>query len=99
MNKTDAAKLWPIIQAFGEGKTIQFKSPTYDRWEDIHTSMTVGFGYAPEHYRIKPEPRVVYINKWSKKRYGHPTEEDARRAARGSEEKYEYIAKKFVEAE
>lgn len=103
MNRVDAAKLLPIIQAFGEGKTIQFKSPTYDRWDDVTPNTNCAFIYPPHRYRIKPEPEVVYVNKLKKeyenKGFAHATKERAILLASGIEHQYEYIAKKFVEAE
>ena len=54
MTREEAKKLLPIIQAFAEGKTIQFK--TKDRpWFDLldnNLEMREVF-----KYRIKPEPK------------------------------------------
>ena len=54
MTREEAKELLPIIQAFAEGKTIQFK--TKDRpWFDLldnNLEMREGF-----KYRIKPEPK------------------------------------------
>lgn len=45
------AKL-PIIQAFSEGKTIQFYED--GKWFDIYET---DFNYSTDKYRIKPEPK------------------------------------------
>ena len=34
MNREEAKKLLPIIQAFAEGKTIQWRDPVKDTWVD-----------------------------------------------------------------
>lgn len=43
----------PIIQAFAEGKTVQFKN-SFEDWIDCDNIM---FNWPPEKYRIKPEPK------------------------------------------
>lgn len=98
MNKANAHLYIPLVQAIADGKTLQHQD-NRDVWRDLPPYTEVYLGSEPEHYRIKPEPEVVYINKSGKLRYGHPTEEGARKGAAGFEEKYEYVAKKFVEAE
>lgn len=56
MNRERAKELLPIIQAYAEGKDIQWYSTALYRWEDAP---------APDwhdrrEYRIKPEPIVVH---------------------------------------
>ena len=53
MTRENAKKLLPIIKAFADGKTIQYKS--YCGWEDINDS--VSFVGQPFEYRIKPETK------------------------------------------
>lgn len=53
MNRNQAKELLPIIKAFSEGKTIQYKS-LEGIWEDRDK---VSFNCEPECYRIKPEPK------------------------------------------
>lgn len=53
MNREQAKKLLPIIQAFAEGKTIQVQ-------EDIdwcYLGNDAGFNLNPSRYRIKPSPK------------------------------------------
>lgn len=62
MTREEAKKLLPIIQAYGEGKTIQRYKPDSDEWEDLTTAGNdyVDFediaGYEV-CYRVKPEPK------------------------------------------
>jgi len=65
MNRQQAKELAPIVAAFGDGKTIQFRATGCGdkRWEDIpfgNWRFTVD---TIEHneYRLKPEPREVYL--------------------------------------
>lgn len=52
MNREQAKELLPIIQAFAEGKTVQYK--TEKEW--IQTNVPTFNPYLWE-YRIKPEPK------------------------------------------
>ena len=51
MTREEAKEMLPIIQAFAEGKTIQFLDG--GKWLDLCES---DFYESPERYRIKPEP-------------------------------------------
>ena len=53
MNRQQAKKLLPIIQAFTEGKTIEARTNSISKW--IETT-TPTFDLLHE-YRIKPEPK------------------------------------------
>lgn len=58
MNREQAKKLLPIIQAFAEGKTIQVR-------EDIdwcYLGNEADFNLSPQRYRIKPEPKYRSFN-------------------------------------
>lgn len=52
MTREEAKKLLPIIQAWAEGKNIQFLSD--GKWHDINQA---DFTCYPDKYRIKPEPK------------------------------------------
>jgi hypothetical protein len=54
MNKENAHKFLPLVQALADGKTIQHIGPD-DKWHDCNPCY---FNIPPEHYRIKPEPRT-----------------------------------------
>ena len=52
MTREEAKELLPIIQAWTEGKNIQFLSD--GEWQDINQA---DFTCYPDKYRIKPEPK------------------------------------------
>lgn len=56
MTREEAKELLPIIQAWTEGKEIQFKSRS-NKWTDIEENEGLSFVYSPSDYRIKPEPK------------------------------------------
>nr|DAG91717.1 MAG TPA: hypothetical protein [Crassvirales sp.] len=53
MNRQQAKELLPIMQAFAEGKTIQFKN-AFGNWINCDGVL---FNYPPKDYRIKSEPK------------------------------------------
>ena len=55
MNRKEAKELMPIIQAFAEGKTIQYYDSLIDiaDWEDCENP---NFDNLTYKYRIKPDP-------------------------------------------
>ena len=60
MTREEAKKLLPFIQAFSEGKQIQWLKPDSDEWIDIVGGDNVDFEDLTEFnvaYRIKPEPK------------------------------------------
>ena len=52
MTPAEAKELLPIITAFSEGITVQFKKTVNDPWND---AAELHFLYGPGHYRIKPK--------------------------------------------
>ena len=52
MTREEAKKMLPIMQAYAEGRTIQFLDG--GKWLDLCES---DFYESPERYRIKPEPK------------------------------------------
>lgn len=54
MNRQEAKELLPIIQAFAEGKIVQFKN-AFGNWIDCCDGLL--FNYPPKDYRIKSEPK------------------------------------------
>ena len=54
MTRERAKKLLPIIEAFANGKTIQFKNWGDTEWVDIEVQVAWEDG---TDYRIKPEPK------------------------------------------
>ena len=60
MNREQAKVILPIIQAFSEGKQIQWLKPDSDEWIDVVGGDNVDFEDLTESnvaYRIKPEPK------------------------------------------
>lgn len=55
----------PLWQALVEGKTIQMKHRD-NSWEDIVDCSPYAILDAPELFRIKPEPRRIWVNFWIK---------------------------------
>lgn len=53
MNRQEAKQILPIIRAFADGKTIEFKN-TFGNWINCGEIM---FNWPPKDYRIKPEPK------------------------------------------
>ena len=54
MTREEVKILLPIIQAFAEGKAIQFRCKTGE-WLNILSEFD--FTLSPDDYRIKPEPK------------------------------------------
>ena len=60
MTREEAKKLLPFIQAYCEGKQIQWLKPDSDEWIDVVGGDNVDFEDLAESnvaYRIKPEPK------------------------------------------
>lgn len=60
MDRTQAAAIWPLVKAFGEGKPIQFNQ-FGDTWYVIDApNSTLTFEKDPSRYRIlAPKPFEV----------------------------------------
>lgn len=56
MTREEAKELLPIIQAFAEGKVVQYRNNS-NEWLDIGKNASVGFTRDSLDYRIKPEPK------------------------------------------
>ena len=63
MNKENAHKFLPLVQALADGKRIHCRMISGDKW--VIMDLNVDFTLPPECYRVEPEPRtfVMYINK------------------------------------
>lgn len=58
MDKNQAKALLHRIQAFAEGKTIQYNSEKGNpQWIDVQPNERVDFSQHPSKYRIKPETK------------------------------------------
>lgn len=54
MNKDDAKKFLPLVQALADGNMIQVKTSDCE-WVTVHH---IDVCYPSKYYRIKPEPRT-----------------------------------------
>jgi hypothetical protein len=97
MNRERAKALLPIIQAFAEGKEVQVKYSS--GWG---MASDPAFGCDEYKFRIKPEPEVIYVNKWKSGSHDsgiYNTAEYASLVAKehGDLDEFDYIAKAFIE--
>ena len=53
MTREEAKRIWPLIQAYSEGKTIEYLI-TEGEWNELEEP---GFCYDASLYRIKSEPK------------------------------------------
>lgn len=56
MKKERAKEMLPILQAFSEGKVVQFYK--FDAWCDVSTEADCYFDSPAIKWRIKPEPKL-----------------------------------------
>jgi hypothetical protein len=67
MDRERAKEMLPIIQAFAEGRAIQWRASLYDPWITIDCLSDISLTKGVE-YRIKPEPpkpREWWINEYA----------------------------------
>ena len=59
MKQHEAKQFIPIIQAWADGKTIQWReTPTSSQWHDYSNKGSCNFSGSADEYRIKPEPKL-----------------------------------------
>jgi len=87
MTREQAKQLLPIIQAFAEGKTIEYRKDPSDDWGSL---TSYNFNDPLGCYRIKPEPKLrpwtkqeVPLGCWVRYRGGDATEILARVNCKG----------------
>jgi len=68
MNREQAAQVWPLVKAYGEGKALQYRAKFIEYgegegWSDmpVHEERCMQFPREDYEYRIKPEPREFWI--------------------------------------
>lgn len=83
MNREQAAKLLPIIQAFAEGKEIQFFNVTIPENGWVEDKDLFHFGANNLKYRIKAEKKTGWINLYPSGPYNqiYSTKEQANNSA------------------
>lgn len=59
MNREKLKVLLPVLIAYSDGATVQVNTGfgAIERWEDAPNP---SFALDPKHYRIKPDPRIIY---------------------------------------
>ena len=63
MTREEAKKLWPILEADANRKTIQFyRTYPEPHWEDVKPYEHLDFSNDVINYRIKPEPKYRPFN-------------------------------------
>ena len=63
MTREEAKELLPIIQAFADGKTIQYNCENENpQWMDVQPNERVDFSQHPSRYRIKPAQKYRSFN-------------------------------------
>lgn len=80
MNASNAKDYLPLVQALADGKVIQVVDILNGGWIDIHNMDLMA---KASDYRIKPEPREVWINRFPDGHDGltwYESEEAAHRA-------------------
>lgn len=80
MNKDNAKDYLPLVQALANGKAIQYFPDESEGWIDCED---VNFMIDVSRFRIKPEPREIWVNRFPDGHEGYSwyeTEEGAHRA-------------------
>lgn len=78
MNKQTAKDYLPLVQALADGKVIQINNG-HGLWVDLGEN--VHFRDFPSEYRIKPEPREIWVNEYADSAFMYKTEDEAKRQA------------------
>lgn len=60
MNASNAKDYLPLVQALSEGKVIEF----HDGHGGWNVDKEWDFSYPADQYRIKPEPREIWVNRF-----------------------------------
>ncbi len=87
MNRERAKELLPIIQAYAEGKEIEYKWISDDDGPDGAWITPDGTFESGGEYRIKPEPFECWVNVYDtdgKSRYSYDSEEAAEKNISGT---------------
>lgn len=80
MNKDNARDYLPLVQALAEGRVIEHRGS--GGWYQINNPT---FQDPPSDYRIKPEPREIWVNEYaSGDEHVHESQESAAIALRGN---------------
>lgn len=69
MTREEWKERLPLIQAFCEGRAIQIKQGSV--WHDFVDGRSADFTSPAKDYRIKPEPRKVWLMKQLNEDFAH----------------------------
>ena len=69
MTKEQAGKIWPVMKAFAEGKSVQYKYRKTGKW---HDSISPSFDELIE-WRVKPETREIWLHRNNVEYFASPT--------------------------
>lgn len=82
-----------VLTAYKAGKKIQFSYG--GKWIDCHNN-NPAFDFINTGYRVKPEPKVIWVNEYKDgDGYGHTTRKNAEEASR---DQHIRIAVRYVES-
>lgn len=65
MNASNAKDFLPLVQALAEGKSLQYNANRADQTPKWEEREEFTFDEPPTEYRIKPEPREIWVNEWA----------------------------------
>lgn len=84
MTPENVKALLPVLTAFAEGKRIEVWSELDKKWEPLTDNPY--FNLEAARYRIKPEPRRIFVNEYDPGQFGqvHETYDSARTACKTS---------------
>jgi len=93
MTPERARELLPIIQAYAEGKTVQYF--VNGRWVNHGDPDFTG---QANKYRIKPEPKVIYVNEYNGMGYEALDSKDKAESLASIGARPTRVAVKYIEA-
>lgn len=75
MNASNAKDYLPLVQALADGKVIQEWCNVNQKW---HDALEADFAIPSTMYRIKPEPKEIWVNEYpGGDEYMHKSEREA----------------------
>ena len=97
MNRDETKKCIEIMQAYVDGKTIESRRNSAVQWNHIDGKhATPSWNFVEAEYRIKPEPKVIYVNEYTEGIKGFVFD-DPKEAARGASVSAKRIAVKYIQ--
>ena len=64
MNKEQTKECIRIMQAFVDGKAVQYRYSDAAEWFDANGLSELSWNWIAYDYRIKPEPKIIYVNEY-----------------------------------